>query len=189
MSGQEELTDQDPFANDEVVDEENRITSAMVRKVTFLIHKLAEMKGQEYKEIQKKCRSMFQYTNLAKVSKEQGHKIINKLIELTGGEEEKPQVPTKTDDELKNKGARVTDDGSKLQKIEKPKNEEKETVQEDDTVTGTMREAIRAAVDITLKEVVDKDVPVQGLGGFVLEIGKVIFTAKMEKEAERVNGK
>ena len=178
----DELSDKDPFADDEVVDEENLITDGMVKKVTFLIHKLAEMKGQAYKDIQKKCRSIFQYTNLAKVSKEQGHAIINKLIELTGGEEEKPQLPTKPDDGLKNKGARVTDDGTKSKKIEEPKNEEKETVQDDDTVTGTMREAIRAAVDITLKEVVDKDVPVQGLGGFVLEIGKVIFTAKMEEE-------
>ena len=184
MSGQEELTDQDPFANDEVVDEENLITDGMVKKVTYHIHKLAEMKGQEYKDIQKKCRSIFQYTNLAKVSKEKGHAIINKLIELTGGEEEKPQLPRKPDDGLKNKGARVTDDGTKSKKIEEPKNEEKEIVApDDDTVTGTMREAIRAAVDITLKEVVDKDVPVQGLGGFVLEIGKVIFDAKMEKGA------
>jgi hypothetical protein len=174
MSGQEELTDQDPFANDEVVDEENLITDGMVKKVTFLIHKLAEMK----------CRSIFQYTNLAKVSKEQGHAIINKLIELTGGEEEKPQLPTKPDDGLKNKGAKVTDDGTTSKKIEEPKNEEKEIVApDDDTVTGTMREAIRAAVDITLKEVVDKDVPVQGLGGFVLELGKVIFDAKIEKGA------
>jgi hypothetical protein len=117
------------------------------------------------------------------VSKEQGHAIINKLIELTGGEEEKPQLPTKPDDGLKNKGAKVTDDGTTSKKIEEPKNEEKETVQDDDTVTGTMREAIRAAVDITIKEVVDKDVPVQGLGGFVLEIGKVIFDAKMSEEA------
>lgn len=178
-----ELSDKDPFADDEVVDEENRITEGMVKKVTFLIHKLAEMKGQAYKDIQKKCRSIFQYTNLAKVSKEQGHAIIDKLIELTGGEEEKPQLPTKPDDGLKNKGAKVTDDGTTSKKIEEPKNKEKETVQDDDTVTGTMREAIRAAVDITIKEVVDKDVPVQGLGGFVLEIGKVIFDAKMSEEA------
>lgn len=180
----DELSDKDPFADDEVVDEENLISPAMVKKVTYLIHKLAEQKGKEYKDIQKKCRNLFKYENLAKVSKEQGHAIINKLIELTGGEEEKPQLPTKPDDGLKNKGAKVTDDGTTSKKIEEPKNEEKEIVAPDDnTVTGTMREAIRAAVDITLKEVVDKDVPVQGLGGFVLEIGKVIFTAKMEEEA------
>ena len=181
-----ELSDKDPFADDEVVDEENLITDGMVKKVTFLIHKLAEMKGQAYKDIQKKCRSIFQYTNLAKVSKEQGHAIINKLIELTGGEEEKPQLPTKPDDGLKNKGAKVTDDNPTNQgeKIEEPKNENKEAVKDDDVVTATMREAIRAAVDITLKEVVDKDVPVQGLGGFVLEIGKVIFDVKMDEGAK-----
>jgi len=55
---------------------------------------------------------------------------------------------------------------------------------EADIVTSTMREAVRAAVDITLKEVVEKDVPVQGLGGFVLEIGKVIFDAKMAEVAK-----
>ena len=172
----DELSDKDPFAEDEKVDEENLITDGMVKKVTYLIHKLAEMKGQEYKDIQKKCRSIFKYANLAKVSKEQGHAIINKLIELTGGEEEKPEqgetvkddgtehLPTKPDDRLKN--------------IEKTID-----VQDESVVTSTMREAIRAAVDITVKEVVDKNVPVQGLGGFVLEIGKVIFEAKMTEEA------
>ncbi|RCV65285.1 hypothetical protein C5S53_04550 [Methanophagales archaeon] len=184
MSGQEELTNQDPFAEDEEVPKENLISTAMVKKATYHIHKLAEQKGKEYKDIQKNCRSLFKYENLAKVSKEKGHAIINKLIELTGGEEEKPQLPTKPDDGLKNKGAKVTDDGTKSKKIEEPKNEEKEiVVSDDDTVTGTMREAIRAAVDITMKEVVEKEVPVQGLGGFVLEIGKVIFDAKMAEEA------
>lgn len=161
MSGQEELIDKDPFGEDEViVEEENIITEKMVKKATFLIHRLAEQKGKEYKNIQKACRNLFKYENLAKVSKEQGHAIINKLLELTGREEEeKPE-----------QGA---------------KNEEKETVQEkDDAVTGTMREAVRAAVDITLTEVVEKDVPVQGLGGFVLEIAKVIFEAKL-KEGEQ----
>lgn len=55
---------------------------------------------------------------------------------------------------------------------------------EEDLVTSTMRKAVRAAVDITLEEVVEKDVPVQGLGGFVLEIGKVIFDAKMAEETK-----
>lgn len=182
----DDFSDKNPFADDEEVDEENLISPAMVKKVTYLIHKLAEQKGKEYKDIQKKCRNLFKYENLAKVSKEQGHAIINKLIELTGGEEEKPQLPTKPDDRLKNKGAKVTDDNPTNQgeKIEEPKNENKEAVKDDDVVTATMREAIRAAVDITLKEVVDKDVPVQGLGGFVLEIGKVIFDAKMDEGAK-----
>jgi hypothetical protein len=174
----DDLTDKDPFADEEVVAEENLISDAMVKKITYLIHKLAEQKGKEYRDIQKKCRSIFKYDNLAKVSKEQGHAIINKLIKLTGGEEEKPQ-----------QGAKVTDDGTTSKKIEGPKNEEKETVQDDDTVTGTMREAVRAAVDITLKEVVEKDVPVQGLGGFVLEIGKVIFDAKRAEELSRGGSK
>ena len=108
----DELSDKDSFADDEEVDEENLISPAMVKKVTYLIHKLAEQKGKDYKDIQKKCRNMFKYENLAKISKEQGHAIINKLIELTGGEEEKPQLPTKPDDGLKNKGAKVTDEGN-----------------------------------------------------------------------------
>lgn len=66
MSGQEELTDQDPFANDEVVDEENLITDGMVKKVTFLIHKLAEMKGQAYKDIQKNVGASFNIPTLQK---------------------------------------------------------------------------------------------------------------------------
>ena len=167
----DDLPDKDPFADEEVVAEENLISDAMVKKITYLIHKLAEQKGKEYWDIQKRCRSIFKYDNLAKVSKEQGHEIINKLLKITGGEEEKPQ-----------QGAKVTDDRTTSKKIEKPENEEKETVPDDDTVTRTMREAVRAAVNITLKEVVKKDVPVQGLGGFVLEIGKVIFEAKISKE-------
>ena len=175
----DDLTDKDPFADAEEVAEENMITPAMIKKVTYLIHKLSEMKGQEYRDIQKKCRGLFKYTNLAKVSKDKGHAIISKLLELTGGEEEKPQ-----------QGAKVTDDGTTSKKIEGPKNEEKETVQEkDDAVTGTMREAVRAAVNITLKEVVEKDVPVQGLGGFVLEIGKVIFNAKRAEELSKGESK
>jgi hypothetical protein len=38
-------------------------------------------------------------------------------------------------------------------------------------------------VKITQKEVVDKEIPVMGLGGFVLEIAKVIFEAKRNEEA------
>ena len=67
MSGEEELTDQDPFANDEVVvDEENLITDGMVKKVTYHIHKLAEMKGQEYKDIQKNAGASFNIPTLQK---------------------------------------------------------------------------------------------------------------------------
>jgi hypothetical protein len=35
-----------------------------------------------------------------------------------------------------------------------------------------------------IAKVVEKEVPVQGLGGFVLEIGKVIFEAKMSEEVK-----
>jgi hypothetical protein len=123
-------------------------------------------------DIQNKCKKLFSYTNLAKVSREDGHKIINKLIELTGGEEEQPQPaapqsPTKPDEPKRE---------IKKQPVEK----EEETKAEEDVVTATMREAIRAAVDITMTEVVNKDVPVMGLGGFVLDVGKVIFEAKMK---------
>jgi hypothetical protein len=166
--------DAEPFAEDEP---EDLITDAMVKKATWLIHKLAERRGGDYKEIQKKCKKFLGYENLAKVTLEDGHKIIDKLIELTGGEEEQ--------------GARVTDDGTTPQlptepgdglpkkpiKNEPAEKEEEETKTEEDVVTATMRESIRAAVDITLKEVVEKEVPVQGLGG-------VIFDAKMAEEAD-----
>lgn len=153
---------------------ENLITEKMVKKATYLIHKLADRRGADYKEIQKKCKKLLGYENLAKVTLEDGHKIIDKLVELTGGEEEE-------------QGARVTDDLSEQKKEIKKEPDEKEEkkiiVQDESVVTSTMRESIRAAVDITLKEVVEKEVPVQGLGGFVLEIGKVIFEAKMAEEA------
>lgn len=168
----DELNDKDPF--DEVGEEavvENIITKKMVNKATFLIHKLANQKKQDYSDIQKKCRKLFGYLNLAKVTLEDGHKIIDKLLELTGGEEE---------------GARVTDDRSEHKEIEKEPAEKKEEEikTEDDLVTATMRASVRAAVDITLKEIVAKEVPVQGLGGVVLEISKVIFEAKRKEEAK-----
>jgi hypothetical protein len=177
----EELTDIDPFKGE---DKPDWISDPMVKKVTFLIHKLANRRGQDFKEIQKKCKVLFNYSNLAKVSMDQGHQIIKKLIQLTGGEEEeevRPRVP---------QGARVTDDLSPQLPTEPTdmpkkrwpaKQEERPKKEKVDVVTATMRESIRAAVDITLKEVVEKKVPVQGLGGFVLEIGKVIFEAKMSE--------
>lgn len=80
--------------------EENLITEGMVKKATYLIHKLADRRGADFKEIQKKCKKSLGYENLAKVTMEEGHAIIDKLTELTGGEEQ-PQ-----------RGARVTDDGT-----------------------------------------------------------------------------
>ena len=165
MSEQGELTDENPFNEDE---NEDLITEGMVKKATYLIHKLATRRGGDFKDIQKKCKHLFGYQNLAKVTLEEGHAIIDKLIELTGGEEEA------------NLEEEVKDDSTKEPEA---KQEEIVNTEEDDLVTATMRKAIRAAVDITIKEVVDKDVPVQGLGGFVLEIGKVIFEAKMAEEA------
>ncbi|MEA1957569.1 MAG: hypothetical protein U9N01_04360 [Euryarchaeota archaeon] len=93
--------DATPSGEDEKKD---LITDAMVRKATYLIHKLADRRGADYKEIQKKCKKSLGYENLAKVSMEEGHRIIDKLVELTGGEEtnglsapQKPQLPTKPD--------------------------------------------------------------------------------------------
>lgn len=85
-------------------EEEDLITEGMVKKATYLIHKLADRRGADFKEIQKKCKKLLGYENLAKVSLSDGHAIIDKLIELTGGEEENelnpivPQLPIKPDD-------------------------------------------------------------------------------------------
>jgi hypothetical protein len=158
------LDDLNPFGEeeedgnkDEVV-EVNLITDKMVKKITYLIHKLAEINGKEYLAIQKKCHEMFQYENLARINKDQGHKIIDKLIELTGGEEYGKVSETSQKNEVET---------------------------DRDTVTVTMQEAVRAAVDITLKEIVAKDVPVQGLGGVVLELSKVIFDAKLNTKLNK----
>jgi len=167
---------QDPFGESE---DAEPISEAMVKKATWLIHILAERRGADYKEIQKKCKKLLGYENLAKVTLSEGHAIINKLIELTGGEEggetaRETKKPEKTKEITK-----------KEETKEETKDQEKGTPQDEDMVTSTMRNAVRAAVDITMKEVVDKDVPVQGLGGFVLEIGKVLFEAKMAEEASK----
>lgn len=102
MSGENQ-----PFYDEEGEFEEDLISEGMVKKATYLIHKLADRRGADFKEIQKKCKKALGYENLAKVTKEQGHAIIDKLIELTGGEEKEeerelqpqgPQLPTKPDD-------------------------------------------------------------------------------------------
>jgi hypothetical protein len=87
---------------------EGLISPPMVKKATYLIHKLADRRGADFKEIQKKCKKLLEYENLAKVTLEEGHAIIDKLVELTGGEEESgarvtdddlsPQLPTNPDD-------------------------------------------------------------------------------------------
>ena len=88
--------------------QEDIISPPMVKKATWLIHKLADRRGADFKEIQKKCKKLLEYENLAKVSMAQGHAIIDKLVELTGGEEEGgakvtdddpgPQLPTTPDE-------------------------------------------------------------------------------------------
>lgn len=153
-----------------MADEQLLITDKMIRKATFLIHKLANSRGVDYLDIQKKCKKQFGYTNLAKMALEDGHSMITKLIELTGGEEVRNEEPTKDDLPPQKE---ETKEGKAVEKaIEK----------EEDLVTSTMRKAIRAAVDITNNEIVAKEIPVMGLGGVVLEIGKVIFNAKMAEE-------
>jgi hypothetical protein len=162
-------------------EEEGFITEAMIKKATYLIHKLADQKNETFETIRNKCKKLFGYTNLARLSFYDGHEMISKLIEVTGGEE-KPQLPTKPDEGLKNKDTKVTEDGAE-HKTEDSTEDVDVPVTGDDEVTFNMRVSVRAAVDITLKEVVEKEVPVQGLGGFVLEIAKVIFDAKMQEEA------
>ena len=174
--------------------DEQLITDKMIKKATFLIHKLANRRGVDYLDIQKKCKKQFGYTNLAKVTLEDGHAIINKLIELTGGEEEEEKEPGKDDlspqkDETKKEKEIGEDNGAVEKAIEKEagklREEDKKAQEDEDLVTSTMRKAIRAAVDITNKEIVAKEIPVMGLGGVVLEIGKVIFNAKMAEEANK----
>ena len=93
----DELNDADPSEHDPN-EPEDLISEAMVRKATYLIHKLADRRGADFKEIQKKCKKFLNYENLAKVSLDDGHRIIDKLIELTGGEE----APQQEQDEVAN---------------------------------------------------------------------------------------
>ena len=180
----DELDDRDPFDGEEGAGEDVKLISdGMIKKLTYLIHKLANRRNEDFKEIQKKCKKQFGYTNLAKMKLVDGHSMITKLIELTGGEEERNEKPTK-DDLSPAQLPTKPDDG--LAKIGPKKQEEEQTKEvaqeEEDLVTSTMRKAIRAAVDITNNEIVAKEIPVMGLGGVVLEIGKVIFEAKMAEE-------
>lgn len=169
-------------------EEGDLITDKMVRKATSLFHKLATRRGADFKDIREKCKKHFGYINLAKVRLDEGHRIIDELIELTGGEEEETGPRDDSGPQssiIKNQGATVIDDGTTAKEIVEPTKEEKKIiVQDEDATTSIMREAIRAAVDITQKEVIEKDIPVMGLGGFVLEIGKVLFEAKMSEEAD-----
>ena len=155
--------------------DEDLITPAMVKKITYLMHKYADQRQEDFTEIQKKCRKKFAYENLAKMPVDEGHEMITKLIELTGGEEEQPQIKPEST------GAHVTDDGTEHIPIEQEHKGDFVPDQED-YITWNLLLSVRNAVGITLSEVVNKDVPVQGLGGFVLELAKIIFEAKMATE-------
>jgi hypothetical protein len=155
----EELNDKDPFDEPEEQDKKYLISEAMVKKATFLIHKLANRKKQDYKEIQNKCKKLFSYTNLAKVSMDEGHQIINKLIELTGGEEEKPQLPAKPDDGFK---ATVKDNlihekiAQKTKEIKKESTERSET-KELETELGKLAEMLQICVGFS-RDIVEEEI-------------------------------
>jgi hypothetical protein len=129
----------------------------MVRKATYLIHKLADRKGQDYKEIQNKCKKLFAYTNLAKVTLEDGHAIINKLIELTGGEEEKPQLPRKPDDGFK---ATVKDNlthEAQVPKDTKKESAERSETKELETELGKLAEMLQICVGFS-RDIVQEEI-------------------------------
>lgn len=150
----DELDDPNPF--DEKGEFEDLITEGMVKKASYLIHKLAERRGADYKEIQKKCKKLFAYTNLAKVSIEEGHKIIDKLIELTGGEEESAQHSEQPPTKPTGDGISAAEVAS-LQAKEKEQAEQKEIVKDDlskkPEETITQRQAAAAEGDELLGEV------------------------------------
>ncbi len=160
----DDLSDEDPFAEDEEPEDKNQITEGMVKKATYLIHKLAERKGQDFKEIQKKCKKLFAYTNLAKVTLEDGHKIIDKLIELTGGEEEVSN----------------TDEGSRRRVIKKEpaKKEEKvvqdegEKIEELEAELGKLAEMLQICVGLSrdiVQEEMGKDNITEGTQAMLIK--------------------
>lgn len=81
-------------------EEEDLITEAMVKKVTYLIHKLADQKNESFETIRNKCRKLFGYTNLARLSFYDGHEMISKLIKMTGGAETTSAAKEKDTQEL-----------------------------------------------------------------------------------------
>jgi hypothetical protein len=169
----DELTDEDPFAEGGESEEKNQITEGMVRKATFLIHKLAERKGQDFKEIQKKCKKLFGYVNLAKVTMEEGHKIIDKLIELTGGEEEVLNHIHKDEQEVL-KGSQLptkADDGSR--KREQPiKQDESEKIEELEAELGKLAEMLQICVGFSryiVNEEIGKDNITEGTQAMLIK--------------------
>ena len=145
--------DAEPFGKDEG---EDLISDPMVKKATYLIHKLADRRGADYKEIQKKCKKLLGYENLAKVTFKDGRKIIDKLVELTGGEEKKPQLPTTPDDGLKNKGATVIDDGLSFVVPTKPASNSSET-EELESELGKLAEMLQICVGFS-RDIVQEEI-------------------------------
>lgn len=129
----------DPFDEEGEFEKEDLISDGMVKKATYLIHKLADRRGHDFKEIQKKCKKLFAYTNLAKVSLVEGHAIIDKLTELTGGEEQPQQ------------GARVTDDGTSHQPTkpdDNPTTKKDEIIQDESRKIEGLESEIRDLAEI-----------------------------------------
>lgn len=132
MSEEDELSGKDPFGEEEEVADENLITKPMVNKATYHMHKLAEQRKQDYKEIQQKCKKLFAYTNLAKVTLENGHSIIDKLVELTGGEEEVSQHKDEQEVLEESQLPTTPDDGIPKREIKKePAKKEKKVIQDE----------------------------------------------------------
>lgn len=150
----DELLDNDPFGEYEESEDENLISDAMVKKATYLIHKLAEQRKQDFKDIQKKCKKLFAYTNLAKVSLEDGHAIIDKLIELTGGEE-KEQGAIVTDDLSEHKEIKTEPD--KAKKEEKGVQDESEKIEELETELGKLAEMLQICVGFS-RDIVQEEI-------------------------------
>ena len=156
MGEEKELSDVDVFdEKEEVTAAEDLITEAMVKKATYHIHKLAEQRKQDYKEIQKKCKKLFGYANLAKVTLDDGHRIIDKLIELTGGEKEEvttPQLPKNPDDGMPKRGIKM-----EAKKEEKVAQDESEKIEELEAELGKLAEMLQICVGFS-RDIVQEEI-------------------------------
>lgn len=180
---EEDFFEKDPF--DEGVEpmKENQISDPMVKKATYLIHKLADRRGADYKEIQKKCKKLLGYENLAKVTLEDGHRIIDKLIELTGGEEEEQptisQLPTKPDDETPKSEVK-----GEAKKEEKVVQDESEKIEELEAEIGKLAEMLQICVGFSrdiVQEEIGKDNITEGTQAMMVKS----FTATLFIEASK----
>ena len=102
---EEDLNEKGPFEEGE---DQELLSEQMIKKITFLMHKYADQRHEDYKEVQKKCKKKFAYSNLAKMPILDGHAMITKLIKLTGGEEE-DQTKTAKQETTKNEKGEVED--------------------------------------------------------------------------------